>query len=52
MMHQSKRRDAAEALKSLGYSEKEADKALRTVKYENSEMLEDIIKKCLKVLMN
>lgn len=49
---EQKVRDAAEALKSLGYSEKEADKALRTVKYENSEMLEDIIKKCLKVLMN
>lgn len=45
-------KDAAEALVSLGYSQKEADKALSKVKHESSETVESIIKECLKLLMN
>lgn len=42
--------EALEALLSLGYSQKEAEKALKKVDTDNS--VEEIIKKCLKVLMN
>lgn len=42
--------EALAALISLGYSEKEAEKALKTVNKEES--LEEIIKNCLKYLMN
>jgi len=41
--------EALAALISLGYSQKEAEKALKNVDKENS--LEDIIKECLKYLM-
>lgn len=42
--------EALEALVSLGYSEKEAEQALKMVPAEES--LENIIKSCLKYLMN
>lgn len=42
--------EALEALVSLGYSEKEAEQALKMVPAEES--LENIIKSCLKFLMN
>ncbi|MCR4943188.1 MAG: Holliday junction branch migration protein RuvA [Clostridium sp.] len=41
--------EALEALMALGYSEKEAEMALKKVNKEDS--VEDIIKNCLKVLM-
>lgn len=41
--------EALAALLSLGYSQKEAEKALKNVDKENS--LEDVIKACLKYLM-
>ncbi|GAA0780725.1 Holliday junction branch migration protein RuvA [Hathewaya limosa] len=43
-------REAKEALVSLGYSEKESEKALKNI--ENKNNIEDIIKDCLKFLMN
>jgi Holliday junction DNA helicase RuvA len=42
--------EALEALKALGYSDKEAEKALSNV--DKSESIENIIKKCLAFLMN
>lgn len=43
-------RDSAEALKSLGYSDKEISKALEQI--ENRDSIEQIIKESLKYLMN
>lgn len=43
------RREALQALISLGYSEKEGNKALKAVEGDN---VEDLIKNCLKYLMN
>ncbi|MPN17582.1 Holliday junction ATP-dependent DNA helicase RuvA [bioreactor metagenome] len=42
--------EALEALVSLGYSDKEAAKALKMVNEKDS--IENIIKQCLKFLMN
>ncbi len=43
------RREALQALVSLGYSEKEGNKALKSVEGDN---VEELIKNCLKYLMN
>jgi holliday junction DNA helicase RuvA len=47
---QQNKNEALSALISLGYSEKEADKALSEV--DNDNTVENIIKNCLKLLMN
>jgi len=46
----SNAKEAAEALMTLGYTEKEADKVLKNV--DKSDTIENIIKECLKLLMN
>ncbi len=48
--HNEKLSEALGALMSLGYSEKEAEKAIEGIDHNSS--IEDIIKNCLKNLMN